>query len=334
MEPTPTAQLPTVTITGKREYKPAEGNQYLRKATLLLVQGEKALDLSELHFTFQTVQEDEESPSNCAVRVFNLSPDTEAVIRKEYSRVVLQAGYENSAFGLIFDGTIVQFRKGRTSPTTTYLDILVSDGDIAYNYAMCSKNAAAGTTRKERLDLAMAPMNSKGVSAGQLLIDSTGGILPRGKVLFGLARGIIRSEVQSIGATWSIQNGKINVIPLSGYLPTEAVVLNAETGLIGRAEQTSDGIRAKCLLNPKIIVGGLVKIDNKSINETLQKNPDGPSLAYNQYAGLQQFATVTADGIYRVYVAEHKGDTRGQDWYTDITCLTVNPVTQKVKPYG
>ena len=287
-----------------------------------------------MHFTFETVQEDEESPSNCAIRVFNLSPATEDTIRNEYSRVVLQAGYEKSAFGLIFDGTIVQFRKGRSSPTTTYLDILISDGDIAYNYAMCAKNAAAGSTRKERLDMTMAAMNSKGVSAGQLLIDSTGGVLPRGKVLFGLARGIIRSEVQSIGATWSIQNGKINVIPLSGYLPTEAVILNAATGLIGRAEQTSDGIKARCLLNPKIIVGGLVKIDNASINQTLQKNPDGPALAYNQYAGLQQFATVTADGLYRVYVSEHKGDTRGQDWYTDITCLTVNPVTQKVKPYG
>lgn len=331
--------LEPVTITGRREIDLPPDSLYLRKASLLLVQGDKALDLSEMHFTFATVQEDEESPSNCAVRVFNLSPKTEDTIRNEYSRVVIQAGYEKAAYGVIFDGTIVQFRKGRLSPTTTYLDILINDGDVAYNYAMCARNAAAGVTRKERLEMAMAPMNSKGVSAGQLIVDATGGVLPRGKVLFGLSRGIIRSEVQSIGATWSIQNGKINVIPLSGYLPGDAVVLNSATGLIGRAEQTSDGITARCLLNPKIIVGGLVKIDNASINQTFQKNGQGPNdgtamLAYNQYAGLQQFATVTDDGIYRVYVAEHKGDTRGQEWYTDIICLTVNPVTKKVKPYG
>jgi hypothetical protein len=328
----------TVTVVGKRDTSgiPID-SLYLRKASLLLIQGDKALDLSDMHFTFATVQEDEESPSNCAIRVFNLSTKTEDTIRSEYSRVVIQAGYERAAFGVIFDGTIIQFRKGRLNATTTYLDILVNDGDVAYNFAMCAKNAASGTTRLERLNMAMSTMNSKGVSAGQLMVDATGGILPRGKVLFGLARGLIRSEVQTIGATWSIQNGKINVIPLDGYLPTEAVVLTSATGLIGRAEQTTNGVRAKCLLNPKIIVGGLVKIDNASINQTLQKTGRGPEqaqLAYNQYAGLQQFATVTGDGLYRVYVAEHVGDTRGQDWYTDIVCLTVNPITNKVKPYG
>jgi hypothetical protein len=329
----------TVTVTGKREVDVPEGSLYLRKATLLLVQGTQALDLSEMHFTFATVQEDEESPSNCAIRVFNLSPKTEDTIRNEYSRVVINAGYEKAAFGLIFDGTIIQFRKGRLNATTTYLDILTNDGDVAYNFAMVARNAAAGVTRKERLDIAISAMNSKGVTAGELMVDAAGGILPRGKVLFGLARGVIRSEVQTIGATWTIQNGKVNVIPLDGYLPTEAVVLTADTGLIGRAEQTSDGIRVKCLLNPKIIIGGLVKIDNASINQTIQKDGMGPPgggamLAYNQYAGLQQYASIAADGLYRVYVAEHVGDNRGQDWYTNLVCLTVNPVTNKVKPYG
>lgn len=46
---------------------------------------------------------------------------------------------------------------------------------------------------------------------------------------------------------------------------------------------------------------GLIKIDNKSINQTIQQNQDAAPLAYNQYAGLQQLATVTDDGIYRVY---------------------------------
>lgn len=331
---TDAAILNPVTVTAKRSNSIPASAQYLRKAGLLLVQGQNSLDLSDMHFRFDTVQEDEESPNNCSIRVYNLSPATIKAVREEYSRVILQAGYVDSAYGVIFDGTICQFRIGRENVTTTYLDILVSDGDVAYSYAMCTASAAAGTTRSERLQTVMSTMNSKGVKAGQLIVDATGGILPRGKVLFGLAKGLIRSEVQSIGATWSIQNGQINVIPLDGYLPGQAVVLNAETGLIGRPEQTQDGIRVRCLINPKIIVGGLVKIDNTSINQTLQKNPNAAPLAYNQYVGLQQFASVTADGIYRVYVAEHKGDTRGHDWYTDLTCLTVNPVTQKVLPYG
>ncbi len=334
------AVLPPVVVTAKRvDNSVPDQPQYLRKASLLLIKGGTALDLSEMHFRFDTAQEDEESPNNCAIRVYNLSPDTVKVVREEYTQVVLQAGYEHAAFGVIFQGTIRQFRIGRENPTTTYLDILVADGDVAYNYSMCTKSMAAGTTRSERLQTVMSAMNSEGVSAGQLIIDNTGGILPRGKVLFGLAKGLIRSECQTIGATWSIQNGQVNIIPLDGYLPGQAVVLTSQTGLIGRAEQTQDGIRCRCLINPKIIVGGLVKLDNKSINVTLQKDGQGPPsgtamLPYNQYAGLQQFADVASDGLYRVYVAEHKGDTRGHDWYTDLICLTVNPVTNKVLPYG
>jgi hypothetical protein len=36
-------------------------------------------------------------------------------------------------------------------------------------------------------------------------------------------------------------------------------------------------------------------------------------------------AATTWTGLYRVLVAEHEGDSRGQPWYTDITALAVDP---------
>ena len=39
---------------------------------------------------------------------------------------------------------------------------------------------------------------------------------------------------------------------------------------------------------------------------------------------------MSADGFYRVFVAEHEGDTRGQAWYTNLILLAVNPTTRKV----
>jgi hypothetical protein len=305
--------------------------QFGRKVSLLLVEGEQALDLSRLRFRFSTAQEDEESPNNCSIRVFNLNEDTVRKVQKEYTRVVLQAGYENGAFGVIFDGTIKQFRIGREGDAiNSYLDILAADSDLAYNFATVNKTLAAGSSASERIAVILAAKSKYGIKPGTLVIPSTGGVLPRGKVLFGMAKTMMRSEVQNIGATWSLQNGQVNVVPLDGYLPGEAVVLSALTGLIGRVEQTQDGVRARCLLNPKIVVGGLVKIDNKSVNQTVQQNPDAAPVAYNQWTGIQNLATVTADGLYRVYVAEHTGDTKGQEFYTDLVCLTVNPVLEKV----
>lgn len=308
--------------------------QYLRKVSLILVDGEKALDLSDMHFRFQTAQQDEESPDSCSIRVYNLSDDTVKRIRGEYSKVVLQAGYENSAFGVIFQGTIKQYRIGREPDgVSSYLDILAADGDVAYNFSVVNRSMAAGTTGRERIVASVNVMEKDGVSMGKLLIPDTGGILPRGKVLFGLARGIIRAESQAQGATWSIVNGQINVVPLDGHLPGEAVVLTADTGLIGRVEQTEDGMRCRCLLNPKLTVGGLIKIDNKSINQTAAAKGaeiDGAQLAYNRYAGLQRFASIQGDGLYRIYVAEYVGNTRGTEWYCDLIGLAVDPTTMKV----
>lgn len=296
------------------------------------------IDLSGMHFTFQVNQADQESPNNAVIRVFNLSngpqqSTVQDIIKGEYSRVVLQAGYENGVFGVIFDGTVKQIRKGRLSGTDTYLDLLCADGDLGYNFSVTNQSLAAGSTPAQRTQAIIDSMKPLGIKAGSLA-PATGGVLPRGKVLFGMARALMRAEVQTQGATWSISNGEINIIPLDGYLPGEVVTVTALSGLIDLPEQTDNGIAFKMLLNPKIVPGGLVKIDNKSVNQTIQANPNAAPVPFNQWTGVQLLADVTSDGIYRVFVAEHEGDTRGQAWYTKVVCLSVDSVTKQVKPYG
>lgn len=313
--------------------------QYLRKASLLVANKTRILDLSEVHFRFKTTQQDAESPNNAEIRIYNLSGRTVALMREEYDRVVLQAGYDK-AFGVIFDGTIKQFRVGKENATDTYIDLLAADGDLAYNFALVNKTLAAGWTHEEAIKAAIASMAEFGVQGGGF-IDS-GGLLggtvpnPRGKVMFGLPRAILRNTVQNVGATWSINNGRVEVTSLDGYKPGDVVVLNSLTGLIGRAEQTQEGIKAKCLLNPRIDVGTRVRISPSSINAIFQQNPEAAPVPYNQWAGLQLLPIPDAlDGIYRVFVAEHEGDTRGQSWFTNLTCLAVNPTTDKVeRPNG
>lgn len=315
--------------------------QFGRKATLLVSRFEQAdggpgstIDLSQLHFRFRTAQQDVESPNNCTIRVFNLSEDTvQRITKEEYSRVILQAGYEDSGAGTIFDGTIKQFKKGRENATDTYLDILAADGDLAYNFATVNMTLAAGSNPGQRITAVLGEMAKKGVNRGDIMAF-TGGVLPRGKVLFGMARALLRQETQTQGATWNIENGRINVTPLEGYRPGEAVVLSSLTGLVGLPEQTNEGVHAKCLLNPRLGVGSLVRIDNKSVNQLLQQNPNAAPIAFNQYAGLQLLASVATDGLYRLYVVEHEGDTRGQAWHSHLIGLSVNPATKQVKPYG
>ena len=317
--------------------------QFLRKATLLVqrpavtgnnpsayVPGE-TLDLSELQFRFNTVQQDVESPNNCTIRVYNLNQSTVDKLSKfEYSQVILQAGYQDS-YGVIFQGQIKQFRVGRENATTTYLDILAADGDLAYNFTFIRQTiAAAANTTANTTQAALTEFKKNGVSGGYMdPLISTGGVMPRGKVLFAHGREVMRKAVQSVGATWNISNGQINITALDGYLPGEAVVLNALTGMVGIPRQTENGLEVQCLLNPKLVVGGLVKIDNTSVNQ-LMRQPGSAPIPYNSYVGLQFLANVTNDGLYRLYVVEHDGDTRGPNWYTNLICLAIDPSTNKV----
>lgn len=339
-----TASLPGVQVVGKRASR-ADLSQYRRKVSLQVFRAAKksnnpsafdpavrVLDLSDMHIQFKTASVDEETPNNCSIRVYNLKDETvNELTRPDIARVVLQAGYAES-FGVIFDGDIKQFHIGRLSGTDTYVDILAADGDLGYNFAVSNQTLAAGVDAGQRRDRCIADLAAYGITPGKDLAQ-TGGTLPRGKVLFGLSRILMRNECDAVGATWSIQNGRVNVTPLDGYLPGDAVVLTAATGLIGIPEQTENGIEARCLLNPRIIAGQRVRIDNKSINRTLTAGGALEGLPFNRSSVTQpqRLATVRDDGEYRVLVADHEGDTRGQPWYTNITCLAIDPSIGKVK---
>lgn len=305
--------------------------QYLRKVSLVVSDGAVGVDLSAMHFKFSTAQADVESPNNCSIRIYNLSDDMVRKIRSEFSKVTLNAGYESN-FGVIFTGNIKQYRVGRENSTDTYMDILAADGDMGYNFGVVNTTLAAGVSAETRRSTIISSM--PGLSAGTASLSSTGGVLPRGKVLFGMARDALRNEVQSVGATWNIVDGKVNITALDGYLPGTAVVLNSRTGLIGLPEQTAEGLKAKCLLNPRLGIGTRVQIDNAAINQTVQANQAAAPIAYNSWTNLQFLANISADGMYRLFVVEHEGDTRGQAWYSNITALAVSQSTDKVKPYG
>lgn len=290
--------------------------QFLRTCTLVVSDSDgEGLDLSALRIKFSVKRSDDMSPNSADIRVYNLNSDTaNDLYNKEYTKVVLQAGYLSN-FGVIFQGNIIQVIVGRESSTDTYVDILAGDGDQAYNYSIVNTTLAAGSSQMDQLAAATSAMKKHDVSAGytSVIIPK---VLPRAKVMYGNARDHIRSLADSNGFGWSIQNGKINFLKQTTYLPGEIVVLTSKTGVIGTPQQTNEGVNLTCLINPTIKVSGLVRLDNASINQ-LKLNLQIPGSPSN--AG----ALLNADGTYYVLVCEYEGDTRGIPWYCHLTTLSV-----------
>lgn len=296
-----------------------ESRQYLRTCSLI-VSGKdlNGLDLSELRIKFAVKRSDTMTPNVADIRVYNVEEQTALRIRKEFTRVILQAGYDGN-YGVIFQGNIKQVIISRESATDNFIDIIAGDGDRAYNFAAINKSIAKGSTQKDQVTAALDTMSDKGVTAGHLgELGPTQ--LPRGKVMYGSSREYLRNTAQTNDSSWSIQDGKVNFVSKSSYLPGERVVLTSKTGMIGTPQQTNEGVNVKCLLNPNIQIATRVQIDNASI-QRYKINLSVPNSPANIPAPL------TADGVYYVLVVEHTGDNRGVEWYSSLICLNIDVTT-------
>lgn len=312
-------------------------DQFIRKIGLILFSTEgNARDFSNFRITFNVQNADVESPNNAAIRIYGLSRKTinELITGCEYQSVSLNAGYNNGNYGIIFSGDIKQFRYGKEDAVTMYMDILAADGDVAYNQAFLNESIAAGQGGSLANSInGIAKSMNLDVNYG--IIKATNFEVPsiRGKVRMGMARSYMRNAVRSSNAGWSIQNGKLQITDNSAYMPGEVVILNSATGMVGIPEQTDEGIRVTCLLNSRLSIGGLVQIDNSSVNKLVFTRQSSGPFPYDKYKGLQPLAPLSDDGLYRVFVVEHEGDTRGNNWYSHIICLAMDPVNKTVIEY-
>ena len=297
-----------------------ENGQFGRMASLIVSKGSQALDISDQRFRFEVRASDIDTPNNATIRVYNLSEQTANRIIAEFDTVILSAGYQFGNFGIIFQGDVKQFRRGRERNVDNYLDILAADGDEAYNFGVVRTTMPAGTTPVQELSTYADAM---GIPVSQETQDFllTGGInpAPRGKVAWGMARDYVRDLANDHNARWSIQNGELTLVPVTSYLPGDVVAINTASGMIGLPEQTDQGITIRCYLNPLIKIGRAVMINQADINKVLIKEQGFPNRTSLSYP-----ATVSNDGLYRVLVAEHVGDLRGNEFYTELTCLSID----------
>jgi len=145
----------------------------------------------------------------------------------------------------------------------------------------------------------------------------------RGKVCMDMSRDCIRKLANNYGFNWSIQKGKLLLVPKEGLLNVINIVNNT-TGLIGFPEIHIDGIHLKTLLNPNIIVGSVVQLDNAVING----RSTAGSVGLNSGVTTDSLTpTVDGAGKYRVISVTYSGDTRGQQWYNNIIGLAVDNYT-------
>lgn len=312
-------------------------NQWIRKCQLFVgdINSGKGLDLSEMQIRFETTQSDTAAPNTATIKVLNLSDNTSSQIldTKEFNTVLLNAGYQTGSYGLIFAGNVVQVRRGRLDAATKYLELYAADADLNLIASIVHDSIGPNSSLKDDMNMiqrgsALEPEFQKnfsyapsanGVNVGYASDKVTSvPYYPRGKVRFGMFHDEAYRFARAHQLVFSIQDGKLQFMAKDESLPGTIVPINENTGMIGMPTQTADGIQVTCLLNPEIKTTGLVQLQAADIQTAPIQGlfPGG--------GAKQQFPVITpGNGTYKVLVTEHKGDTRGNEWYSMLTCLAL-----------
>lgn len=239
------------------------GRRY--RITISSAKGE-TIDVSDLHCKFSILKTMQMEPNVSEIDIYNLSAQTENAIKTEGTRVTVEAGYEGSQFGLIFDGDIIQCIQGKEESHTYKLTIIALDSDKAINFEIANFSILRGQSHREIVEnivsVAKNPMKLGSIS------DKLNEIkLTRGKVFLGKTSDYLEQIAKSNDLQFYMEDGRVNLIDLKEMPKDEIIKLGPQSGLIGVPEQTDFGIDGTCLLNPSIKINSLIHVENHLIRE-------------------------------------------------------------------
>lgn len=255
-----------------------------------------ALQVDGLRVTFEVKKSTGKDPNTADVRVFNLKDESRARMQGKGQKLILQAGYEGTVAQLFSgDSTLIDHaHKGPEWETR----ILCGDGERAYRFARVSESFAPGTRVQ---DVIAHLARSSGLDLGNALERAAAIQGPlqqyaQGLTLHGRTAGALDQVLRSVGLTWSVQDGALQLLGPAETLPGQVVVVSADTGLVGSPEQgTPDKkggpqvLKFRVLLNPLLRPGARVLLRSRAHT-----------------------------GTFKLGAVVHRGDTRGTDWYTDV----------------
>jgi hypothetical protein len=246
--------------------------------------GQAGRKWDNLRVSFSIEKTGDATPNALDLAIYNLSADSRAWIAKKGMAVMVDAGYADPGAKLLYSGTLERVSHSKEGPDWVSR-IESADGVAAHRSIILAESFGPGTTEAS---IVRAVADKLGVTVGELkgLSDTKFG---QGRQLTGPAGRELDALCRSRGLRWSIQDGVLQILPLAQALNLEAVVLSAETGLVGSPDKTERGVKMVSLLQGGINPGRLIKLESRNIK-----------------------------GLYIAEKVTHSGDSHGRDWYTTI----------------
>ncbi len=288
------------------------------KVTLFNSDSTQAWEISDENFsgnglrcTFAVEKVAYAFPWYADLTIWNLSGDTMDNIYNELKqgmRVTIQAGYQNGTYGKIFDGQVFQPMFDRQNVTDFIMTLNCINGLGLLTGNLCNTTLESGYDYAGII-AAMARSARTSIPMSQITPNLDSKKLPRGKVIFGDPKKFLRQITQDNGAVYWYGDDGLTVSNPDDDYAKEALVVTPENGLVNTPQQVENGVIFQTLLNSDFTVKQpfvAVKLDNTVIRQAKVRMG-------------QLVSPLDQDGTYKIIKVCHVGDTRGNEWYTEIT---------------
>ena len=247
------------------------------------------------------------TPNNCKFELFNLAQETRQAIKKGFI-LQMQAGY-NGLMDTIFIGNVrPDGIKNKRQGADIETHIECGDGEAAIVLSSLDKSYPPGTNLVTILqDVAATLSVTSDLQPGTVTAGTVVGIPPvtygRGISIHGPCNATLDKLLKPQGLRWSVQNGKLDIIPVTANNGAEAIVVSVETGMIGVPSFNGQYMEFQSLLNPKLAPNALVKVISEN---------DDPQI----------------NGFFVIKTAHYEGDTHSNSWHVSCQCTPQPNVVQ------
>lgn len=276
--------------------------------TIVPVDGEARV-IRDLRVNFEITKSLISTPNLCRIDIYNVNDDTLAALQRKYTEITINAGYEGN-LRLLFKGevrNVFQSKQGVDRIVTVY----AGDGERDWQNSRFNKTFADNVSIRSAINEVMASFKNTTIGVIEGVPDVSDKL--RGQTLSGSSSDIMDNFADEYGFDWSIQDGEIVITPVESSLTdSEAVLVNAATGMIGSPTVTEIGADVTTLLNPLMLPNKAFKIE--SVNADIQ------------LGGLffREIKRTTAEGFYKIQEVIFKGDSREGDWLSTVKGISLN----------
>lgn len=283
---------------------------YFDRVCKVVIEGAKVITIENSKIQFEIIKSKNAKENTAKVEIYNLAPATRKLITEQDALVRIFAGYaQNKGLIEIGQGDISKVKHNRDK-TEVVTEIYIAEGlrKIRDNPISISFSS------KSKLKLANVLDNLRTKSNNQFvfrLIDvDESKTIDNGYSDLGSLDQILNNLAIQFGFGWSVQNGIITIKGTKKSLANEIMLLTPKNGLILHPESVKHVSRR---LEKSSITRQEKKVN--SIQALLQ-----PHLQVNDIIAI---ASGDLNGKYEIQKITHKGDTRGNDWYSDMEVIAM-----------